>query len=152
MSSYLDESGDIGAATRAGMHIVAIVVAEPDVLRRVMIATRKQFPKAFHSARGYKAEGADIRVTAFLLRELSKADCAIIIVRVSAAAIKHYADLNTLYIDAAVVAITTAWERYPNTKPILHRRYYQPSLTHAITNRLLNEARDRGIALHAQDI
>ncbi|MBI4785747.1 MAG: hypothetical protein HY782_01710 [Chloroflexi bacterium] len=134
------------------MHIVAVIIAAPEILRRIILAARKKFPRAFASPRGYKAEGADIRVTASLLRELARSDCEIVVVRVTAHAVRSYADVNALYIDAVAFAVASAWKLHPNIKPVLHRRYYQESLTRKITNRLLDEARRQGIALSADAI
>jgi len=153
MLLFLDESGHIGTATRAGMAIVILRVADNLIVRRVMRSARRRFRRHLSGDKEYRARDAPEFVTRHILERLATRDCEVIVLRIGRRALQRFGgDRNQLYAAAVEEAVGIAWKRHPGAKPVLHQRYEEEEIRNQITQRLLKRAQDLGLEFSPEDV
>lgn len=150
---FLDESGQLGAATKAGMNIVALVAGNVAQIKQIMVRARKRFPKAGMVGKEYKATKAPKEVTRYILEELARCDCEIVVLMVGQVdPLAYGGDMNELYAAAVVEIVARVWENHPDARPVLHQRYDNVVLRDRITTLLIAKAREMGIKLDREEV
>lgn len=150
---YVDEVGQIDAATRSGLCVVGLVIAESSaryLMRRVRAKFGSRVPREFGAAR------TDKQIVHRILTLLAEVDCQITIwtTGVTALATFDY-DRNRLY-DALIAELIADVFREGVAEVVIHKRYRRIDLERRLTATALNRVRQTGGSLkvaqvHQQD-
>jgi ferredoxin-fold anticodon binding domain-containing protein len=80
--AILDEAGDVGYGESASAHflVVAVVIGNIEVLRKIATRVRKRLDKRRRDIPEFKASKTDPRIIRNILSKIAAVDCEIIIV------------------------------------------------------------------------
>jgi len=114
----------------------------------------KRFPKAGMVGKEYKATKAPKEVTRYILEELARCDCEIVVLMVgqvrSTGLRRGYE--RVVRCSGCGDSSFGVWENHPDARPVLHQRYDNVVLRDRITTLLIAKAREMGIKLDREEV
>jgi len=126
---YLDEAGDVGRTEGASRHlIVAVVVANPEPLRKSVTRTRKSLGKKLKQIPEFKAKHTPKRITAKLLRRVVGAEAEIVAVILDKQQVTQPEDPEDWYRGLCAQVIQQCIARHPTLHLVVDQRYTNPTL------------------------